>query len=163
MSGPVANPWLAQVRPNPLAGENIGTLTLNVLLGYFDTIERLVIRDCPIGGLARDLIISGDLDTFSPSVKHLIIRQEWLRTNAMTPSLTSFSNPRLDLPTVTGDEIIAESMTFVLTRRLKQNIGKSRDSFAYPLYVDIWFRRTVGGLLTLADANKQVSCVYPVG
>ena len=32
------------------------TITLNVLLVYYDAIERLVIRDCSLGGLGRDLI-----------------------------------------------------------------------------------------------------------
>ena len=73
MTDPVENPWFA----------------LNVLLEYYDTIERLAIRDASIGGLGKDLIISGDLDSFNPSVKHTIIRQEWRRLNTMTPTLTS--------------------------------------------------------------------------
>ena len=38
------------------------TIALNVFLGYYDTIERLVIRDCSLGGLGRDLILQGELD-----------------------------------------------------------------------------------------------------
>ena len=40
------------------------TLTINILLEYFDVIERLVIRDCSLGGMGRDLIIQGELESF---------------------------------------------------------------------------------------------------
>ena len=46
MNDPAENPWF----------------TLNVLLEYFDHIERLCIRDCSLGGMGKDLIIAGDLD-----------------------------------------------------------------------------------------------------
>ena len=38
------------------------TIALNALLEYYDTLERLVIRDCSLGRLGRDLILQGDLD-----------------------------------------------------------------------------------------------------
>ena len=37
------------------------TITMNASLEYYDKIERLVIRDCSIDGLGRDLIIQGGL------------------------------------------------------------------------------------------------------
>ena len=36
---------------------------LNTLLEFYDTLERIVIRDCSSGGLGMPLISPGELDT----------------------------------------------------------------------------------------------------
>ena len=36
-------------------------MSLHVLLGYFDIFERLVVRDCSLGGMGEDLIIQAEL------------------------------------------------------------------------------------------------------
>ena len=48
-------------RPNPSVS-GATDITLNVLLVYYDTVERLVIRDGSFGGLGRGLISQGKLD-----------------------------------------------------------------------------------------------------
>ena len=62
MAGPLGNALLTLVATQTRRLGAPANITLNVLLVYYDTIERLVIRDCTFVGLGRDLIVQGDAD-----------------------------------------------------------------------------------------------------
>ena len=52
--------------------------TLNTLLGFYDTIERIAIRGCALGGLCFSLILQ----------REPTMRREWTTSNTMSPNLT---------------------------------------------------------------------------
>ena len=66
----IENAWMAiRCHLNPL-GRAQSTFTLSILIEYYDTFERMAVRDCSSVGVGRDLVIQGTLTLFNPSVKH---------------------------------------------------------------------------------------------